>query len=110
MERVESQGQVPENGAWEAGSLRSKPQIQSAAKGTHTTKERPGRRSEGHHQKFFFRVPAIALVDTRNSTAAGGRRCSVSVPMRVAGLLNEFWSARGVGGSATPAGDELFWI
>ena len=50
----------------------------------------------------------IALVDMKKSNAAGGRRCSASVPMLVAGLLNEFWSARGVGGSVTPAADELF--
>ncbi len=31
MERVEGQAQVPENGAWEAAPLRSKPQIQREA-------------------------------------------------------------------------------
>jgi len=38
MEKVESQAQVPENRSWEAGSLRSKPQIQSAAERTQETK------------------------------------------------------------------------
>lgn len=110
MERVEGQAQVPENGAWEAASLRSKPQIQSEAEEKEESKNRCSRRCEGHHKKIFFRAPAIALVDMKKSNAAGGRRCSASVPMLVAGLLNEFWSARGVGGSATPAGDEPFSI
>jgi hypothetical protein len=86
------------------------PQIQSAAKGTQAAKKWCSRRSEGHHQKFFFRVPAIALVDTKNSIAGGGRHCSASVPMRVAALWNEFWSERGDGQSVTPAADDFSWI
>jgi hypothetical protein len=110
MERVQGQAQVPENGAGEAGSLRSKPQIQSEAQGKEERKNRCRRWCEGHHKKIFFRAPAIALVDMKKSNAAGGRRCNASVPMHVAGLLSEFWSARDVGGSAIPAGDELFRI
>jgi hypothetical protein len=110
MERMESQAQVPENGSWEAGSPNSKPQIPSEAKGTEETKNWRGRRREGHQKEIFFHAPAIVQVDTKNFNAAGGRHCSASVPMHVAGLLNEFWSGRGVGGSATPAGDELLLI
>jgi hypothetical protein len=110
MERVESQAQVPENGSCEAGSPNSKPQIQGEAKGTEETNNWRGRRREGHQKEIFFHAPAIVLVDTKNSNAVGGRRCSASVPMHVAGLLNEFWSGRGAGGSATPSGDELYWI
>jgi hypothetical protein len=66
--------------------------------------------ARGSSQEIIFHTTAIALVDTNNSSAAGGRRCSVSVPMHVAGLLNEFWNGKGVGGSATPAGNKLFWI
>jgi len=62
----------------------------------------------GSSPENYFRVPAIALVDTKNSIAAGGRRCNASVPMRVAGLSNEFWSGRGVGRSVIPAADDLF--
>ena len=64
-------------------------------------------RSEGHHKEFFFRAPAIVRVDMRNSNAGGGRRCSASVPMHVAALWNAFWSGRGVGGNATPVGNEI---
>jgi hypothetical protein len=62
----------------------------------------------GSSQEIFFHAPAIVLGDTKNSNAAGGRRCSASVPMHAAELLNEFWRGRGVGGSAAPAGDEHF--
>jgi hypothetical protein len=110
MERVQGSAQVPENGAWEAGSLRTKPQIQGEAEGKEERKNRCSRECEGHHKKIFFHAPVIALVDMKNSNAAGGRRCSASAPMHVAGLLSEFWTGKDVGGSATPAGDELFRI
>ena len=66
-------------------------------------KKRCHRGREGHHKKIFFHAAVIARDDTRNSTPVGGRRCSASVPMHVAVL----WSGRGVGGSVTPAADEL---
>lgn len=56
--------------------------------------------------KFFLDTAAIVLGATRSSSAAGGRRCSGSVPMRVAGLWNGFWSGRGAGANGSPPGDE----
>ncbi len=61
---------------------------------------------EGHHNKIFFRAPAIAPGATRCCSAAGGHRCRGSVPMRVAVPWNGFWSGRGAGESGSPLGDE----
>lgn len=107
MEGVEGQGAISTNRQWEASPARSEPQIQNPAEGTEETKSRNSRRREGHHKKIFFHAPVIVRGDMRNSNAVGGRRCSDSVPMLVGALWNGFWSGRGVGGSATPVGNEI---
>ena len=107
MEGVEGQAAIPANRQWEASPACSEPQVQDAAKGTEKAKSRKHSRREGHHKKIFFHAPAIVQVDMRNSNAGGGRRCSDSVPMHVAALWNAFWSGRGVGGNATPVGNEI---
>jgi hypothetical protein len=78
MEGVESAAAIPANCPWKAGPPCSEPQIQSAAEGTKETKGQCSKRREGHHKNIFFRAPAIVRGDTRNSDAAGGRRCSGS--------------------------------
>jgi hypothetical protein len=110
MEGMEGPASVPANRPREAGPPGSKPAISRAAEGTEEAKNRCHRGCEGHPKKIFFRAPVIARVDTRNLTPAGGRRRSASVPMHAAGLSNEFWSESGVGGSVTPAADELSLI
>lgn len=59
-------------------------------------------RREGHREKLFFAAHAIALDVMTSSSAAGGRPCSGSVPMRAGGLWNGFWSGRDVGENAVP--------
>jgi hypothetical protein len=106
MEGLEGEASVPSNGQRETGPPGSKPALSGAAEGTEEARKRCHRRREGHHKKIFFHAPVIARDDIRNTTAAGGRRCSASVPMHVAVLWSEFWSGRGVGGNVTPAVDE----
>jgi hypothetical protein len=62
-------------------------------------------RSEGHRKKNFFGAHAIVLDVMRTSSAIGGHRCSVSVPMRAGALWNGFWSGRGVGENDTRPGE-----
>lgn len=107
MESLEGAVSIPANRPWEAGPSCSEPQVPSAAEGTKEANNRSDRQGEGHHKEIFFHAPVIVQDVTRNSSAAGGRRCNGSVPMHAAGLWNEFWSGRGAGGNATRAGDEL---